>query len=61
MDVMTELATRRLGAARDIIASAERALGRLSPGQRRDLLRDNTQWSGASIDRVVDLIEQGVH
>ncbi|WP_448212169.1 hypothetical protein [Bradyrhizobium sp. WCU1] len=58
-DVMADLALSRVSVAKDMIASAERALGRLTAGQRRDLLKDNTDWSERSVLLVVDLIERG--
>lgn len=39
-----------------IIGAAERELGELSPGQCRDLLSDNTDWSAAYIRHCVAII-----
>lgn len=39
--------------AKEIIEKAQRDLGILSSGQRRDLLMDNTQWSSAFCAEVV--------
>lgn len=41
--------------ARTIIAKAEADLGKLSEGQRRDLLMDNTDWDS---DRVRESVER---
>ena len=43
----------RLEEARDLIYRAEVDLGHLSPGQRRDLLADNTDWTLEDIYHIV--------
>lgn len=40
----------------DIIARAEKDLGPLSQGQKRDLLADNTDWNFSYIAAVVKAI-----
>jgi hypothetical protein len=42
--------------ARGLIRDAETALGKLSTGERRDLLSDNTTWNRADIEAIVDYI-----
>lgn len=42
--------------AKRIIALAERDLGKLSAGQRRDLLMDNLDWSSERVARAVAAI-----
>lgn len=41
-----------------LIKKAELELGELSEGQRRDLLRDNTDWSIGDINKVVNIISE---
>jgi hypothetical protein len=38
------------------IVKAERDLGRLSAGQQRDLLKDNTDWPAVDCDKIVDVL-----
>lgn len=40
--------------AADIVRRAERDLGELSDGQRRDLLADNTEWTADYIRTIVE-------
>ena len=47
----------KLAKAKSIIDKAEAALGKLSSGQRRDLLMDNTKWSYDTICQLVDDLE----
>ena len=42
--------------ARELVQEAEAALGSLSDGQRRDLLKDNTTWDSRTISELVDYL-----
>lgn len=42
--------------ASKIISKAEKDLGRLTKGQLRDLLMDNTSWSSNRVRKVVDYL-----
>lgn len=49
---------RALPRARLIITAAERDLRRqLSDGERRDLLKDQTQWSNQAIEAIVASVD----
>jgi hypothetical protein len=48
--------TPRMALAQSIVNKAERDLGTLSPGQRRDLLMDSTDWSSEFIRQVVQAL-----
>lgn len=58
---MTEHETQLLTQALNIIVECERALGRkLCQGEKRDLLKDNTEWHGLVCDlSVAQLAELG--
>lgn len=42
--------------AAQLISDAEAELGELTPGQRRDLLMDNTTWNSAVVRRIVHML-----
>jgi hypothetical protein len=54
----TWMAETSLTMARRLIARAERDLGPLTNGQRRDLLADRTVWSMETIKHVVEALAQ---
>lgn len=51
-----QISKRAYSVAVEAIADAERALGRLSAGQCRDLLADNTNHSTAQIRAMVQVM-----
>lgn len=48
-----------LNLAQRVIDLAEADLGTLSPGQRRDLLLDNTPWPSDHVHRIVNMLPAG--
>lgn len=49
--------TDDLRTAHSIIARAEADLGRLSDGQKRDLLMDNTEWNSDVVRAIVEVLK----